>query len=812
MKNRLATQNPAVSDREKRHSRIAAELAAEGMVLLENKGILPFRASVKTIALFGSGARRTHIGGTGSGEVNVRDFISIEKGLENAGYTISTKAILGRDEANTDKAKQVYDGQIRAIAKEKGPLIALLSKMGKPFMPPVLPPLDKSATDNADACIYVLSRVCGEGADRRNEPGDFQLSETETTDIKLLAQAYERFVLLLNVGGAVDITEIRNLPGAVLLINQGGISTGDAVASILSGKTCPSGHLAATWPKRYEDWPCAKEFGDPSDTWYREGSLVGYRWFDASKTEPLYPFGYGLSYANFELRFLSAELHADQFSVSVMVANRGNIAGKEVVQLYSGYPKSLVAFGKTKLLKLGETQTVLLRFSARDLSVYDEGQSAWVIRSGEIPLYLARHANCTKLCAVIKVERDIICEKCRPLFRSEQLRVMKTFSSEETYDENAIRLDLNASNINCVFNDYSDEKGIDEKAKTMSKEELTALCVGGARISMGDFSVIGNASSELPGAAGETTSSLETIGIPTITMADGPAGLRVNPKIYEKDGLYIKNPVEDPIFGLILPPEMVKADLSGTVTKYQYCTALPIATLLAQTWDMDVLEKAGNLIGAEMEEAGISLWLAPAMNIQRNPLCGRNYEYYSEDPLLTGLCAAAVTKGVQQHKGCGVCIKHLACNNQETNRNYSNSHISEKTLREIYLRGFEICVKLASPISAMTSMNLINGIHTANDRDLLTHALRQEWGFDGAVMTDWGVTVDIGDQSAQRYLCTSTTDCIKAGNDLIMPGAQRDVDRILEALEDGRLTEHELRLSASHILRMMRRLGLIAKK
>ena len=212
-------------------------------------------------------------------------------------------------------------------------------------------------------------------------------------------------------------------------------------------------------------------------------------------------------------------------------------------------------------------------------------------------------------------------------------------------------------------------------------------------------------------------------------------------------------------------------------------------------------------MGAEMEELGVDLWLAPGMNIQRNPLCGRNFEYFSEDPLISGLCAAAITRGVQSYPGKGTTIKHLAANNQETNRNYNNSTLSERALREVYLKAFEICVKESRPLAAMTSYNLINGVHAANDRDLLTAALREEWGFDGVVMTDWGATSDLGGSDGQKYDSSSSALCIHAGNDLIMPGSQRDIDRILAALEDGNLTLGELQRCAGNILRLLSRIA-----
>ena len=260
------------------------------------------------------------------------------------------------------------------------------------------------------------------------------------------------------------------------------------------------------------------------------------------------------------------------------------------------------------------------------------------------------------------------------------------------------------------------------------------------------------------------------------------------------------------LFGMV-PPERPE----GAVDYYQYCTAIPIATMLAQTWDVQAVEDAGDIVGEEMEIFGVTLWLAPGMNIQRNPLCGRNFEYYSEDPLLSGVFAAADTRGVQKHPGRGTCIKHFALNNQEDNRSHCNSHCGERAIREIYLRGFQIAVRQAKPLSLMTSYNLLNGVHTANCYELVTSILRDEWGFEGIVMTDWGTTGggDMNPAMDNKYGLSDAAGCIKAGNDLIMPGSQEDVDSILRALNAKPnevpcpITLAELQACAARILRLI---------
>lgn len=306
---------------------------------------------------------------------------------------------------------------------------------------------------------------------------------------------------------------------------------------------------------------------------------------------------------------------------------------------------------------------------------------------------------------------------------------------------------------------------LDELTAQLTVEEMAELCVGTERRN-GDGNVIGSASSCVPGAAGDTTSNLlETRKVPNLIQADGPAGLRL----------------ETP------------------------CTAIPIATTLAQSWDMDLIHRMGKLVGEEMKQLHVDLWLAPGMNIHRNPLCGRNFEYYSEDPVLTGLCAATETKGVQSQKGKGTTIKHFAGNNQEDNRMFTNAHISERALREIYLKGFEIAVKTAQPYAIMTSYNLINGVHSANNYDMLQNIARDEWGFEGLVMTDWYTSQDTTEMGmvspSGKYSHSSSVQCIKAGNDLQMPGCQQNVDDIVEAVNEGKeITKADLQRCAKHIL------------
>ncbi len=776
----LFKKNKPVNIFEEEHKRFAAEIAAEGMVLLKNNGCLPFKKGARKIALYGIGARQTVKGGTGSGDVNVRSFVSVEEGLECAGFEISTKDYLDKYDALLLNEKNNYNKNIHSLA-EKGVMAALGTMLTKPFKAPDMPKIEKCdcLKYSADIAVYVLSRNSGEGADRKNQKGDYLLSDNELSDISLLSENYDNLILLLNVGGVIDVSGVYDKADAILLIGQAGVSMGTAAACVLSGKITPSGKLTATWAKRYEDYPCAKEFvdGDIWNTEYKEDIFVGYHFFDKEKTEPMFPFGFGLSYTSFSIKEKEIIRSEDDIKITLSVTNTGNkFSGKEVVQIYASQSggtakkavKMLVAFGKTKTLAPKESEILTLSFNIYDLAFYDEGLSAWHIEKGEYEIYSKNSSDNLRLISKINLDERVI-----------------------SYERKIETVDDSISNI---INNFS-------------VSEMVNLIVGNARTSLTDFSVIGNASKSIPGAAGETTNMFENLGIGCITMADGPAGLRINSKVYRKDGLYINNPKEDPVLSMVLPEKAQNVDLSGTEIEYRYCTALPCETMLAQTWNMDLLFKCGDIIGKEMEVFGIDLWLAPGMNIQRNPLCGRNFEYFSEDPLLTGKCAAYITKGVQSHKNKGVTLKHFACNNRENNRNCNNSILSQRALREIYLKGFEICIKEAKPMAVMSAYNLINSEHCSNSYKLLTEILRDEWGFDGIVMTDWYATQDLSGNNDKPYAASDSALCIKAGNDLIMPGSQKDIEKILEALNNGLLDENNLRLSAKRILKAIRRCG-----
>ena len=542
----------------------------------------------------------------------------------------------------------------------------------------------------AKAALYVISRIAGEGKDRRLEPGDYYLSDAERADLQTLDESGLPVVLLLNAGGPVELTGL--LDGmqhldAILQLSQLGQQGGQAVADVLLGRAVPEGKLTATWARRYDDIPCARALGslngDVSQDTYRDGVYVGYRYFDSFGVRPLFAFGFGLSYTTFALRAAGLDVQPGHLAVQVEVANTGaRFAGREVAQVYLSAPQGelprerrrLAGFAKTRRLAPGETQTLTLEIPQKQLAAFHPEQNAWVVDAGLYGVWVGNSSD-------------------------------------------ALRLSL--------------------------------------------------------------------------IMADGPAGLRLR-QCYQADratgevyGAGVLGSLENGF--LEAPPRHESAD-----TYYQFCTAFPVGTALAQSWDPDLLAQVGRAVSREMDEFHVDLWLAPGMNIQRNPLCGRNFEYYSEDPLLTGTLAAAITAGVQESGRHGVTLKHFACNNQEDNRMAVDARVSERALREIYLRGFEIAVKAAAPAAVMSAYNCINGVHAANSRDLCTVVLRQEWGFAGLVMSDWNTTVPQDGSTPWR--------CAWAGNDVIMPGNPHDDADIRAALADGRLPETAARQSAARLI------------
>ena len=805
----MAASTNQTSEREVRNAQLSKEAAEEGMVLLENENqALPLAQGSKA-ALFGTGSYGTIKGGTGSGDVYNRYTISVYDALTST-YNISNMAWWGEylktfEEKKAQAAEEKKDNDYVKYTQGRfggaDSFLAIDQALTQSDM-------DKAKAGGVTTAFYTVSRVSGEGADRTIGKGDYKLSEVEYNNIKLIAKNFDKCVVLLNVGGVVDtkfFSEIEGVDGLVLM-SQAGMEGGNALADILTGKTTPSGKLTDTWAKNYSDYPAATTIGDNDgdnkQEDYKEGIYVGYRYFDTFNITPAYEFGYGKSYTSFDVEPLTVAADENNVSVTVNVTNTGDTySGKEVVEVYFSAPdgsiekpyQELAGFAKTDNLAPGESQKLIVTYKTTEMSSYDEAKAAYVMEDGDYIVRVGDSSRNTKVAGVLTLDKDVVTEQL-----SNQLTLdknwkdlSKTGKTPYSYKDEAaqikaaarialpsakIKTENNASKIDekkvttyltaDAAKDYkaaenevvetvdavpANTKLIDVYDGKVSMESFVASLddtqlanlangISGASTSGDTWGADANS---VTGAAGETSQLyFNSLGIPNTVEADGPAGIRVTAETTDKDGNAV----------------------------YNYCTAFPIGTLLAQTWNTDLVNRVGKAIGEEMVEIGVTLWLAPGMNIHRDPLCGRNFEYYSEDPALTGYVGSAITAGVQSNKGVGVTIKHYITNNQETNRSAVNTSVSERTLREIYLKGFEMVVKSAQPMAIMSSYNKVNGTYACENFDLLTSVPRGEWGFDGMVMTDWGAGNRAGVDTMMH-----------AGNDLVMPG--RTQDRMIAALQ-----------------------------
>ncbi len=745
------------TEREKRNRSLARRVEAEGIVMLENSGVLPLPPG--KIALYGTGSRMTVKGGSGSGDVRERYSVTIEQGLMNAGFTFPTTLWMDRFEEKYRREIKAWKDEVEDAVKSFGPLstmkmFTVISSHPRPC-PQVTPVLSDEITDATDTAVYVISRQAGEGRDRRVERGDYLLSDTEEENIRLLRKSYEKLILVINSGGIIDLSILDSVfVDALLLMGQGGEEGGNALADIITGKVNPSGRLTDTWAYSYSDYPSADSFsymnGTPLEEEYSEGIYVGYRHFERYSIKPRYPFGCGLSYTSFEEK----AVEVTPSRVTVRVTNTGRVAGKEAVLVFVSKPgedgekRSLAAFDKTEILPPGESATLTVPVNLRYISSYSEEREAFVLDKGEYSVAVNDSPSGSFI-----LEKEIVYKR--------EHHTLPAFSEKVT-----------------------------RILSRLSRRDKIELVTGGGYAMRCYNNVMG--------AAGRTCTKLLKKGIPNIVLSDGPAGINIVPVITTTKGgspRYPEGLPEDWNWGWIRKFGPLIRRLPGTRsgrTVYRYMTAWPSATVEAQTWNAKLLEEVGRAVGEEMLETGVSVWLAPGLNIHRNPLCGRSFEYYSEDPVLSGRMAAAVTRGVQSMGGVVVCQKHYLCNNREDNRTEVSADVSERALREIYLRAFEIAVREGKPGSVMTSYNRVNGEYVNTSRRFCTEILRDEWGFEGLVMSDWNAT----DRS-------SHSGAVNAGNDLLMPGNRWIRKKLEEDLESGKLKREALDISAGRVLTLI---------
>ena len=794
-----AQKDPSVSDREKEHRDLARKICADGIVLLENNGILPL--NTKSIALYGAGARHTVFGGTGSGENNPRYSVNVEEGIKNAGITVTSDSWLDEYDILFDTELQAYKQNLKKALRKISVREHMDYAADNPFYLPAGKSVTKEDCKDSEVAIFVLARQAGEGADRKDIPGDYYATEDEIALMRSITENHKDSILVLNVGAVIDLSFLDDIKfSAVVLLMQGGMESGNALADVITGKVNPSGRLADTWGYKYEDYPSSDTFSERNPEMhqedYREGIFVGYRWFEKKKIKPRYGFGYGLSYTTFETEADYCVNRGTKISVNAKVRNTGDKAGREVVKLFLSCPENnliretriLAAFAKTMEIEPGKKEYISLDFDLKDFAAFDNDKHQFVLEQGEYVVYL----NDTPLLAV-ELDKDAVTEKTEAISipdRNIDFIIHEKNSLEIPSDIR--RSQIFSSDIKTVTHKYKtpefeSNSEIDRIVSNLTLKDMSKLLVG--RTYLGPFR------HRVFGAVGYTTAKLFHKGIDQMPMADGPQGINLT-QISTK-----------PLHNLFAVPTLPEALRSshiisklGTSTAgknkdlyYQYCTSWPSETVVAQTWDTNLARLLGHATAVEMKEYGVVFWLAPAVNIHRNPLCGRNYEYYSEDPLLTGLMAKSVISGVHDEDGCFPTIKHFAANNLETKRNVSSSNMDERTLREIYLKAFRIAIEDQSLEAVMCSYNKINGVYAALNYELQTSILRNEWGFDGIVMTDWFAT---GHHESLDELCC------KAGTDLIMPGLPTIPAKIMKACKKGLISKDDIERSARRIIKL----------
>lgn len=773
------------------HLSLARRAGREGIVLLKNQNhMLPVKKGIR-LALFGKGVFDYVKGGGGSGDVTVSHVRNLYDGLTMREDPVSVYEPLAQFYKEEVK-RQYQDGAIPGMTVEPEIPVQLLQEAKK----------------NADMAVIVISRFSGEGWDRQSveyegavpseveqaewskrifENSDYCLTNREQAMVDAVCADFTDVAVVLNVGGMVDTSWFvkEDKISSVLMAWQGGMEGGLAMADILLGEESPSGKLPDTFASCIEDYPSTEGFHESPDyVDYTEDIYVGYRYFETmarAKGQVNYPFGYGLSYTAFRIEVLWAGERDGEIAVGVRVRNVGNYRGKEVVQVYYGAPqgllgkpsRELIAYQKTENLEPGQAQVLTISFSIDAMASYDDlgkvEEAAYVLEKGVYSFFVGNSVrDAVKIDYIYELAKDRVTQKLMHRAAPSQLkeRMISDGSMEKLpltqpndFMENG--LGWSEDETECVVpavrevprhllftQDAAKERRILLADVAKGKADLEEFM---AQLSDGDMAELLGGQPNTGVANTFGFGNLPEYGVPNIMTADGPAGLRITPEC-------------------------------GVCT-----TAWPCATMLAATWNPELVKEVGHAAAGEVKENNIAVWLTPAMNIHRSPLCGRNFEYYSEDPVLTGTIASAMVDGIQS-RHIGATVKHFACNNKETNRKNSDSRVSERALREIYLKGFEICVKSSQPWALMTSYNLVNGYRASENKDLMDGILRGEWGYQGVITTDWWT-------KGEHY------KEIKAGNDIKMGTGYPE--RVLKALEKGLITREEIEVCVRRVLEMI---------
>ena len=794
---------------------IARRAAAQGLVLLKNEGgALPLAAGSE-VALMGVTGYFCHRMGFGSGDMLAQRTVQYDEGLANAGIRLfqpvadlfrrvllEKKECFGR--VNRDWWKWTHRFPEPEIDDE-----AFRRLVGGRRDMPCLVVIGRNGGESVDLSAGGDTGTCGDTG-----WNSIYLHRQEERLLELACRHFDTVVVLLNVCGVIDTSWLDRYPvKAVLVTSLLGETSGDAVADVLTGRVCPSGKLTTTWARRYRDYPTTDCWGAMQIP-YREGVFPGYRYFDTFGVEPRFPFGFGLSYTRFTVKAGAISARGANVRLSATVKNVGAFAGAEVVQCYVSAPvgrlekphQELVAFARTPELAPGASCRVSLSFNLARFSSYDEAAAAFVLEKGDYLVRVGNGSRSTHVAGVLRLGKEVETEKVFARFGGADLSDLRLLSKKgaRPFTYAGERGEIAAAKVVALDPDAIPRRVRPELAKERDAE-LPAPAAGAPLVTFRDVlegratvgqvvaqmddrelasavnmlvfedvrgaasggTGVGGFEGTVRGEASEFWHS-EKYGIPPCTCADGPSGIRLS--------IFGDDPAKD-------------CEMAHLVVSY------PCGTALAQGWDESTAVAFGRAVQSDMELAGIDGWLAPGLNLHRNILCGRSFEYFSEDPLLSGLMAASVVRGVQERddgspSGRYATIKHFCTNNQEHERGREENIVAERPLRELYLRAFRVACEEGSPRALMTCYNRLNGDWVATTRPLLTGVLRGEWGWDGMVMTDWWNAAD--------KLRHQT-----AGNDLIAPGEGKNRDALAEALSDGRVPRGAVQAAVVRVLSLV---------
>ncbi len=780
----------------RQYEELARRVIAEGIVLLKNEGALPL-AKPARIALYGRMQSGEYIAGIGSGGlVNIPKKVRVLDALtEEPGITLDSELLEAYRAWEAEHPREVGIGWGREPWSQ--------AEM------PVSRELAEAVAARTDAAIVILSRSAGEDQDNKNLPGSYLLTEAELSLLQTVCAACPRTIVLLNTGNIVDMSFLDICkPAAVMYIWQGGVMTGAGVADVLFGRVSPSGHLADTIAYAASDYPADANFGSPVRNIYAEDIYVGYRHFEtAAKERVRFPFGFGLSYTTFAVEPGQSEYDGMYIYVSATVRNTGAYKGQCVVQCYVQAPQGalgkparvLAGYMKTEEIPPGEAETVVLTIDRRELSSYDDSgasgcESCFVMEAGEYVVFLGENVRDAAEVFRFTLAETAVVEECEsamkpviPFERKVAVRRNAIDENEYTYRFEAVPVRTDSFGCGEGANPvlppapaYTGDRGLnlrdvrdgrvsmEEFLAQFTEEELLPFVRGEG---MGSPKVTPGTAS----AYGGTSEVLKAHGVPCGCCSDGPSGLRLD---------------------------------CG-----DKAMAIPIGTLIACTFNRDLVSDLFAMVGREMRLNRVDCLLGPGMNLHRHPFNGRNFEYFSEDPLLTGTMAAAELTGLQRAGVTGT-VKHFCCNNQELNRYASDSVVSERALRELYLRGFEIAVREGGACTIMTTYGRVNGMWTSNDAELCTKILREQWGFDGFVMTDWWAAINENAATGRAETAggshTNFADMVLAQNDtyMICPDGSKNNhgDNLPEAIASGRVSREVLLRTAANVCGVLMRL------